>query len=113
MPLEIPAYPSDIRRDLFLMQIARRPSVAVFRGQEVTVRFDEPSMSRKTELAGYADILDGLECMIALDVGADKPEPKKIRDRLESDNTTYQIEEVRGDQGLSCYFLTLTKIVKR
>lgn len=104
LPFEMPDLDRGIRRTIFRLNIARKPSPVIFRGQTVTARVNEPSQKRKMELAGY-DMTADLMCDIALEVGANPPQ--SMKEKVKIGDKSYLISEYQADLGNDCYVLTL------
>ncbi|MBC2602080.1 hypothetical protein [Puniceicoccus vermicola] len=103
--VSFPIYAADIRKEQFVLNLSYKPTDAIFRGEEVSVRIDEPSFSKKLQTYGYEGISEEIECMI-FTTGV---RPESREDTLTIGGIGYDISEVSDDPGSGCYNLTLRK----
>ena len=113
----VPPISPRLKRTLFIHQIQRVPTTAVFGGQNRTdlpliARLSQPSVKRQAELAGYIGMDIAMECMLALPLGT-SPAPQPQTDYLTVADGQhagyYRVEMVRPDVAQDCYQLSLTK----
>jgi hypothetical protein len=104
----IPQYRSDLRRKVFTNQVSYRPIAdAMFRGQPVQLRAEEPSQRRRMEVAGYSEEIADREVMLVLDEHADEPQAQK--EYLHFEDREWRIVEARRDAAAGCWMLIVTK----
>jgi len=109
--MDIPAYNNDVRRTLFLNNIARKPEQIDFRSKAYIARFSELSFERNMQLSAMEGRSDNMELMLALDNGESMP--VSARERVKDSQGQYWlIQEVRKDLGADCYICIVNKINK-
>ena len=94
-------YAANIRRIQFQKQIDYKPTQAIFRGEEITIRIDEPSYNRKMQNYGFERDIT-LEAMV---IAEEKPRIKS--DTFIIDNARYDIESVNADPAAECWHVEL------
>lgn len=111
MPLEIPAYPSGLRAQLMADTIARKPSAGLFRGAEISLRMEQPSLMRQVQAAGFNAEVQ-IEALLVLATDAPDPRPNDAADYITAGGSVWRIITSDKDPGDGCWRLGLARVRK-
>ncbi len=103
----VPQMWRGVERLKFENHIARKPDAILIDGVAATARIGNISQSRTMMLSSFHNIAEGIECMIALEDGAEIPEALKTK--IVYNNITYLVIDVETTVAKDCYILTLSK----
>lgn len=111
MPLEIPPYPSALRAQLMTDTIARKATGGLFRGAEVSLRMEQPSLMRQAQVAGM-NVEVQIEALLVLAADAPDPLPNHAPDYITAGGSVWRIITADKDPGDGCWRLGLARVRK-